>query len=851
MSYMQKPETCRGCALFEKGRSYVATDGMGRNGVMLLGEAPGADEAVKGLPFVGAAGFQLNKALQRTRLERNDFLITNCVRCQPPNNWLESSPWEYDAVLHCDQYLRQAIQSMRPKVIVPMGNVALRSCLGRRGIQELRGYVYETRIHDHTCHVISTLHPAFILRGKDNLSGIQIYDLQRAVRTSRDGYREPEVRYIERPTAADLWAYLEEARGACDRGDWLAADIETPTSGSVTEDEYGDVIDAEILRISFSFRAHTGITVTWTNEHFAFIEAMLGMPWKFVLWWNKEFDIPRIKSKGVTIAGPPLDGMEAWRWTQSDLSGFYGLGSAATFFTEVKEWKSLSSEFPEYYSVKDSDVTIQCVHGIKALLEKDGRWEPFVRHVLDVDPLLQVMGRGGVLIDLEQRAAFRARLQAELDDVEGRIRAVIPRETRRFKVRKIVPPDAQLGELVRALDNWVWDVNDAGEWGERQLFLYNESTHLIRYMQFRGHPVPKHHKTQKDTTEAGEIERLAKRYPKDPVYPLIIEARERRKLISTYIDGQQPDADLRLRTHLGFKPATGRLNHYDANVANQPKHGDLAKSYRKQFVPAPDHLLVELDYKAAQAVIIGYLAMDMDFLRAAKLGVHAILASHVLHRKGQLSAAIRLDSPTSEIKQTIKWIKAEHMKVYNDCKHVVYGSSFGGTAFKMHMDFPDSFPTKRSAEEMQQIYFSTIGRGVKAWQTKTLEQAHRQCYLESPFKQRHYFWNVFAWDSKRRCMGWGPDAKDALAFLPQAIERCVQTEAIKRIFARGYGNVLRWPIHDSLLCEVPVGRANEVIGVIQEEMTRSVPELGGLAFEVDVKVSDKSWAEEDMEDWKG
>ena len=813
----------------------------------MLGEALGAQEASKGVPFVGDAGFQLNRTLQRTKFDRQDFLITNVCRCQPPNNWLEGAPWEHEAILHCDQYLLQTIERMKPKVILPMGNVALRSILGRRGIEKLRGYVYDVRIAGHSCHAVPTYHPSFILRGKDNLTGVNIFDIQRAVRTAADGYEEPEVTYVERPSQEDLSGFLAEAVSAAEQGLPCAADIETPTSGAVEEDEYGDIIDADIICISFSFRAHHALTVRWTNENFWFIEAMLALPWRWLVWWNKEFDVPRITSKGVQMTDHHLDAMEAWRWAQSDVP--HGLGFAATFFTEVREWKSLSSQMPEFYSCKDSDVLLQCFKGIKALLEKEGRWDAFIEHVVEVDPLLKVMGRAGVPVDMEKRAEFRARLEGELDEIDREIQQAVPKSVRPFRVRKRVPADAVLGGSVEGKEGAVWDHNPEGEWGERHPFLYNSPKQLVCYMTLRGHPVPRHHKTKKDTTGKDDIEKLAKRYPKDPLYPLILEARKRKKLIGTYIDGQEPDADGRLRTNFTFKTTSNRLAAERPNVMNQPKRGELARIYRQQFVPEPGHVIVGLDFKGFQAGIIGWLAKDADFMKAAKLGVHAILASHVLARQGILKEPIGMEWGEWRTKEIINWIKEHHYSTYDDCKHAVFGSSFGGSPYKLKMDFPESFPTVKDAKELQDLYFSTIGRKVKQWQQETLNKANRQCYLETPFKARCYFWNIFAWDSRRNCYQWGPSAKDALAYEPQSIERCILTNVVKRLDKRGTLRYLRWLIHDAIEpCMVPIRGADDIIGVLREEAERPVPELDGSVFAVDVEWSDRSWA--DMQEWK-
>ena len=832
--------SCTGCALEVKGQGFSLPSGTGKNGVLLLAEALGAAEMASGVPFSGDAGYQLTKTLKRTQYHRDDFTIWNCCACRPPNNWLEFSPWEADAILHCDQYLKAVIQAKRPRVIMPMGNIALRSVLGRRGIQSLRGYVYEAIVHDHQCLIVPTYHPAFILRGQDNLTGVQIYDIQRAVRVSRDGYHAPEQHYVEHPTESDLERFVEEARNAALGGAWLSIDIETPTTASTTEDEYGDIIDTDIICIGFSFREHTGCTMRWTNAHLPYIEQLLQLPFAFNVFWNQDFDVPRIQSKGLVVQARVLDGMWAWHFLQSDLPK--GLGFVSTFFTEMQEWKSDNVAHPEYYNCCDVDAALQNTLGIQRLLQKEGRWDAFIHHVVELDPILKQMGRAGVLVDQDKRAAFRAKMQEELDEIDKEIQSVTPAEVRPFKPRRKVPSDAVLGGPLQASDvDAVWDYDrNTGEWGIRKAFLYGSSKQLIAYMRHQKHPVPKNHKTQADTTGKADLDKLAKRYPKDPLYKLVVQAREHQKLIGTYIDGYEPDVDGRVRTTFTFKPSTGRLASEHPNVQNIPKRNSLSKPFREQFVPAPGHVLVEFDYKACQAVIVGWLAKDQEYIKACRVGVHAVMASHVLTRQQKMLEPIAVDSPTAA--EQVKVLKKAWPEVYSNCKAVVHGSAFGGTPFKLKMDFPDSFPTLKDAEDMQKLYFGTVGRKIRQWQHDTLQLADRQCYLETPHKLRHYFWSIFVWDSRRREMVMGTAAKDALAFKPQAIERCVQTDAIQHIVKVGWVKVLRWPIHDSVLCEVHQDAMDDVVPAIKGIMEAPVPELDGLRFDVDVAWSDKNWA---------
>jgi DNA polymerase len=589
---LAKPPLCAACSLFTKGQGYAPGYGTGANRVLLLGEALGAREAVVGVPFVGDAGAQLNRTLQRVQNNKDQFRVNNVVHCRPPSNWLEGAPWEEDAINNCTVYFHEELDRHPPKVIVPMGNVAANFILGRKdrkgGIEDRRGYVYPSVINtpkgQHTVWVVPTYHPSFIMRGHQNLTDVQAIDIKRALRVSKEGYKEDEYSYIEHPTSADLAEFFGQCRIAAGSGKWLIADIETPTSGGATEDEYGDIVDAEIIRISFSIEPHKAITIPWTSWVVDWIMAILGLPWSFVVFWNQEFDVPRLQSKGCVLGGKVLDAMYMWHFLQSDLPK--GLGYVSTFFTKLSEWKSLSEELPEYYSCKDSDATIQCADAIRSLLERQNRFGWFVKHYVDLQPYVDSMAASGVCVDLVQQDKFRGEVQKELDRLDEAVQKAVPTEVKKVKYRKSYPKEFELGAKVRESDeHWYWDFDpNTGEILERQKFLCTSSKQVLEYIKFRGHPVETNYKTGKETTAADVIDKLADKFPDDPLYPRILEVREFRKIMGQYVNGYAPDPDGRVRTHFNRKPSTWRFNSTDPNVQNVIKRGELAMEYRKQFV---------------------------------------------------------------------------------------------------------------------------------------------------------------------------------------------------------------------------------------------------------------------------
>jgi DNA polymerase len=149
---------CTRCKLHRLGRRQIVF-GVGNPNadLMFVGEAPGGDEDVQGIPFVGRAGQLLTKIIEAIDLKRDDVYIANVIKCRPPQN---RNP-EQDEVETCEPFLFQQIDIIKPKVIVALGTFAARALLRTLDpISRLRGRVYDYR----GAKLIPTFHPAFLLR---------------------------------------------------------------------------------------------------------------------------------------------------------------------------------------------------------------------------------------------------------------------------------------------------------------------------------------------------------------------------------------------------------------------------------------------------------------------------------------------------------------------------------------------------------------------------------------------------------------------------------------------------------------------------------------------------------------
>src|ERR1041385_5911205 len=148
---------CTRCGLCEGRTQVVNTHGNHSARLMFIGEAPGADEDAQGKPFVGRAGQLLTKMIEAMGMKRAEVIIGTVNRCRPPGN---RQPTLEEAAI-CRPFLFREIAVIQPKVIVVMGNTALRNLLEvREGITRVRGKFQDFR----GIKVMPTFHPAYLLR---------------------------------------------------------------------------------------------------------------------------------------------------------------------------------------------------------------------------------------------------------------------------------------------------------------------------------------------------------------------------------------------------------------------------------------------------------------------------------------------------------------------------------------------------------------------------------------------------------------------------------------------------------------------------------------------------------------
>jgi len=291
--------------------------GEGPNGdapICLLGEAPGADEASQGQPFVGKAGKFLDMGLGKAGIYKPSTWRTNVLAYRPPNNQINSAVARDALEATREDFwdeLRWLVSEKRTRVVVALGATAMHA-LGIEGsISKLRGSVVELSLDEHgpidspEAHadlvVLPTYHPSFLLRGgrfsnsgrgSADLAGLWIADLRKAKQIADEGWRRPVEDFTLFPELDDLEELAR--RDPC----LLALDIETS--------------HRDIVVIGFAWSTESGLSVPFKRQHgleywspteLLRVRELLNEIFtkhQFILQ-NAMFDVPRLRDAGFTV----------------------------------------------------------------------------------------------------------------------------------------------------------------------------------------------------------------------------------------------------------------------------------------------------------------------------------------------------------------------------------------------------------------------------------------------------------------------------------------------------------------------------------------------------------------------
>ena len=182
-SIKQNVIECVKCDLCKTRTNSVPGKGNFKSSVIFVGEAPGRNEDKTGEPFIGVAGKKLSAALESAGVSREDVYITNIVKCRPPKNRIPTST-ERET---CQDYLKQEISIIKPKIICILGNTAFNSLLGGSEITKFRGKIV---LKDNQLYFL-TVHPAATIYNQElikvlNKDILKLFDLITELKNNKE-----------------------------------------------------------------------------------------------------------------------------------------------------------------------------------------------------------------------------------------------------------------------------------------------------------------------------------------------------------------------------------------------------------------------------------------------------------------------------------------------------------------------------------------------------------------------------------------------------------------------------------------------------------------------------------------
>lgn len=627
----QKPASCFGCPLHAQGHGYVPGSGP-LSDLLFLGEAPGYDEAIMGLPFVGAAGGMHTRLTTRNGISREAHRHENVLRCVPKD--FEIKPgWAEAAATHCRQYRAESFA--KAKVIVAMGQTAIREALGlwNFSTDDVKVNNFHGTVHDRPdgSKVVCTFHPSYLQRGALNMFGVVSFDLQVALEVARGEYQPDPIETVIDPPLDWFQGYVEAFEADQRQQEWLpiATDIETPDKEKGKSEDELDESDKsfQIDRVNFAFHTGQGITVPYYGDYIPWIDRLIARAREHCMW-NGDYDTRRILAAGHKITGRVVDGMWLAHHLNSNIP--LGLGFWAPFYSRHGAWKHKFATEQGYYAACDGPQTLRTTLGVIQDLKDAGQWAVAERHTVtymqDVLKQAQVIG---IHVDRPGLEAFEEHLTVEVRHRLATLQEVVPESLRQLTPKEGLtkPPmgDHQKARTVntrtgqalagaedadplkielykraqvveKVVPRLLWCCASCGAEGvqkrhrcadktltpameKREVYVkrwywlepFNPDSppQVLAYMKHKRHKPGKNKKTKKESSDRETLMRL-RASTKDPFYAVLLELRALGKVRGTYAIGIRKRLDAQSRFHPTFtlRPSTLRNSAVAPNIQN-------------------------------------------------------------------------------------------------------------------------------------------------------------------------------------------------------------------------------------------------------------------------------------------
>jgi len=806
---------CKLCRLHktscEEEKNFVCLWGYGNKDadIVFVGEAPGADEIVEEIPFVGSAGQLLSKYLKIVGIKRPDVWITNTVKCRPEEN-RKPKPMEVRA---CTPYLDYEIATIKPKVIAALGAVALNRVLGVDGITRLRGKpAWSVK---YNCWCVPTWHPSYIMRNGEELEQVEqfIIDLKlikQIGETGETGQLGTNVTVANTPKLVTQ----------------LFNELSTKKVFSVDTETDGDYLTGKILTVQFSWKPGeawvlplirtTEMKSMWKKEQYDTIinnlkKILENEKFKKV-GQNIKYDYQFFKLYGIELKGVVFDTMLAHFLLDENAKGKHSLEHLGLSFTDMGSYSnelyqilglSGSKDVDEFtmakapfdalckYGAKDADCTFRVYQVLFGKIKSQGLLPLLSKIMIPLSFALGDMEMAGVAVDVDYYKKLAIEYAIKIEEVLKKLHEF---------------------EVISAFRSKKNEPINIGSHDQLRVLLYDIlKLPIVKYVKNKK---KKTKGPRKASTDASVLEQLAEYHS---IPKLILEFRKLSHFLSTYIKPvpKLVKSDGRLHTsYLQQVAVTGRLSSRNPNLQNIPKkEPEKAAEIRRGIVAGPGYAgLIEADYAQIEFRLLINECKDEQGIADIKNGldIHKTIASSAYD--------IPYDEVTQETREPAKTINYS----------VIYG---------------------KSKENLAKETGLTVDQVEKVFEALFTRYPRIKPYTERQKRRAQTVGEVVNWVGRRRRLADG--FKSSVDFIRAEAERqavnapiqggahdivSVGTIRVARKFKElGLKSRLIMTIHDAIIAEYTEEEQDTVIDVLKTEMEKPVIRIN-VPMKVDIKI---------------
>lgn len=763
--------------------------------IMVIGEAPGENEDTGRLtptgervyePFVGAAGKLLDKLMKQAGLSRDDVWLTNVIKRRPPKNKI-NTPEAQREIEQSIPGLRRELHQLKPKVIVPLGNTALRALGFNYNIGTVRGYCLPTEFGK----VIPSYHPAFIFRQYQEKVTCQ-RDWQKIARhVVHAGMPTFHEDFELNPTIDDVerFIYLIECKLAAGQDISLAFDLETFYIGDTT-------LNVPIKLVGFALTKSKAIVIPFIDQQgryywktkdeqlraIAAIGKIMSNPNIELVIQNALFDVLVMMNHGFDVKCRIYDVMLAQTMVYHPSK--HDLGYLASIYTDFPPWKlakTLTDKEFRYYNAHDCTV----LKYIRPELDEDVRSN---RVDFLVDMLMETiiptcrMMLNGIAISPEAYEEVKVKLEVDLASLRDTLCEISG------------DPAFNPNAPSQVID-----------------LLFNK-------LKLKSQVKTK--KSRKLSVAENVLNRLSLRYPNNLAVETLLEYGKYSQRYGNFIKNLYIHSDGRV--HSSFKlhrVVTGRYASTNPNIMNLPARSDPDGYIRGMYHVPEGRIIVAADYSQLELMIFAELAQDEIWLRAFARGedVHKLNGDALLGKYEE--------------------------KYRTFVKNFIYGFIYGSEGGEVEKVAPRELIQRISVRQMM-AGLKLTHPSMFTYRDDIEAQIRAKQYVSNAFGRKRWFLSRTLSKADLRAAYNHPvqgTAADIMHTRTPKLDAELDPSQ----------DWLVLQLHDAFYVETDEHRADHVANILRSVMEETIETLMGYTFNLKVDIdTGKSLAKKDLTKWQ-